>query len=97
MDQSSKVNPSFRPGDSSETKDESRQVDPRRGLPSVDRLAREMTRHAPDLPDWSLREAARQAVAEARERISRGEALRSISPLGLFTWPRPWTGPVPPG
>jgi len=73
MDQSSKVNPSFRPENSSETKDESRQVDPRRGLPGVDRLAREMARHAPDLPEWSLREGARQAVAEARERISRGE------------------------
>jgi L-seryl-tRNA(Ser) seleniumtransferase len=79
MDQSSKVNPSFHPDDPRQTKDESRQADPRRGLPSVDRLAREMTRHSPDLPDWSLREGARQAVAEARESITRGED----SPLDL--------------
>jgi len=73
MDQSSKVNPSFRADGPGETKDQSKPVDPRRGLPAVDRLAREMTRHSPDLPDWSLREGARQAVDEARGRITRGE------------------------
>ena len=73
MDQSSKVNPSFRADDPGETTDQSKQADPRRGLPGVDRLAREMARHSPDLPDWSLREGARQAVDEARERITRGE------------------------
>ena len=73
MDQSSKVNPSFRADDSSVKKDDSKQADPRRGLPGVDRLVREMTGQAPDLPGWSLREGARQAVAEARERITRGD------------------------
>jgi L-seryl-tRNA(Ser) seleniumtransferase len=79
MDKSSKVNPSFRADDPGEGKE--KQADPRRGLPGVDRLAREMTRHSPDLPDWSLREGARQAVDEARERITRGEN----PPLDLTT------------
>jgi L-seryl-tRNA(Ser) seleniumtransferase len=74
MDRSSKVNPSFRPADPGGARDEAKQADPRRGLPSVDRLAREMNRHSPDLPGWSLREGARQVVNESRERISRGEA-----------------------
>jgi L-seryl-tRNA(Ser) seleniumtransferase len=73
MDQSSKVNPSFRAGDPGGATEQSKQADPRRGLPGVDRLTREMTRHAPDLPDWSLREGARQAVDEARKQITRGE------------------------
>jgi len=73
MDQSSKVNPSFRTDDPGEAKDQSKQADPRRGLPGVDRLVREMNLQAPDLPDWSLREGARQAVDEAREQITRGE------------------------
>jgi len=79
MDKSSKVNPSFRADDPGEGKE--KQADPRRGLPGVDRLAREMTRHSPDLPGWSLREGARQAVDEARERITRGEN----PPLDLTT------------
>jgi L-seryl-tRNA(Ser) seleniumtransferase len=73
MDQSSKVNPSSGPAGSGDGKDESMQSDPRRNLPGVDRLAREMARRSPDLPDWSLREGARQAVGEARERITRGD------------------------
>ncbi len=49
------------------------QPDPRRKLPGVDRLAAEMARQSPQLPEWCLREAARQAVDEARERITRGD------------------------
>jgi L-seryl-tRNA(Ser) seleniumtransferase len=73
MDQSSKVNPSSQPGGRGDGKEKSGPTDPRRNLPGVDRLAREMARHAPDRPDWCLREGARQAVAEARERITRGD------------------------
>ena len=40
--------------------------DPRRQLPSVDRLVRELAKQSPELPDWAKREAARQAVDEAR-------------------------------
>lgn len=46
--------------------------DPRRNLPSVDRLIQEMGERSPGLPDWARRVAAREAVEEARERISRG-------------------------
>jgi L-seryl-tRNA(Ser) seleniumtransferase len=73
MDQSSEVKHSSRPERCEDGKNGSEAADPRRGLPGVDRLAREMARHAPDLPDWTLREGARQAVAEAREAITRGE------------------------
>jgi L-seryl-tRNA(Ser) seleniumtransferase len=81
MDQSSEVKRSSRSAQHGDGKSGSTQADPRRGLPGVDRLAREMARHAPDLPDWSLREGARQAVAEAREAITRGEdpALEPIA------------------
>ena len=71
MDQSSKVKPAVRPTAPGEG--ESTQADPRRSLPGVDRLIREIARHCPDLPDWSLREGARRAVAEARERMTRGD------------------------
>jgi L-seryl-tRNA(Ser) seleniumtransferase len=73
MDRSTKVNPSSGPSGGDDGEGRSRQADPRRSLPGVDRLARELARHSPELPDWSLREAARQAVAEARERITQGE------------------------
>jgi L-seryl-tRNA(Ser) seleniumtransferase len=75
MDQSSKVKPSLRPNarGTGEGKSESAQADPRRSLPGVDRLVQEIARQTPDLPDWSLREGARRAVAEARERMTRGD------------------------
>ena len=40
--------------------------DPRRALPSVDRLSRETRVRQPELPDWAVTEAARRCVAEAR-------------------------------
>ena len=46
--------------------------DPRRALPSVDRLIREVARQRPEHPDWVVREACRQAVAEARASVEAG-------------------------
>ena len=74
MDQSSEVKHSSRSAQRDDGKSGSEQADPRRGLPGVDRLAREMAGQAPDLPDWSLRDGARQAVAEARTAVSRVDA-----------------------
>ena len=47
--------------------------DPRRSLPSVDRLIREVASAAPELGDWAIRLAARASVDEARAVMSRGE------------------------
>jgi L-seryl-tRNA(Ser) seleniumtransferase len=49
-------------------------TDPRRNLPSVDRLIRKVATEAPELADWAIRRAARDAVLETREEISRGES-----------------------
>jgi len=46
--------------------------DPRRDLPSVDRLVRKLDALLPDLPSWVLREAARRAVAGARGALEAG-------------------------
>jgi L-seryl-tRNA(Ser) seleniumtransferase len=43
--------------------------DPRRSLPSVDRLARDLTVRAPGLAGWAAIEGARQAVDAARLRL----------------------------
>jgi L-seryl-tRNA(Ser) seleniumtransferase len=48
--------------------------DPRRGLPSVDRLLRELRGEHPELADWALAEAARRELAEAREALGAGGA-----------------------
>jgi L-seryl-tRNA(Ser) seleniumtransferase len=57
-------------------------ADPRRGLPSVDRLAREIAPEgdATALPAWAAREGARQAIAEARHALAEGSA--SLAGLG---------------
>ncbi len=44
--------------------------DPRRSLPSSDRLARALREAAPELPDWVVRAAARRVLAEARARLA---------------------------
>ncbi|MBW2272232.1 MAG: L-seryl-tRNA(Sec) selenium transferase [Deltaproteobacteria bacterium] len=44
--------------------------DPRRKLPSVDRLSRQVRDSYPDLPEWAATAASRGVVAEMRERIS---------------------------
>jgi L-seryl-tRNA(Ser) seleniumtransferase len=48
-------------------------TDPRRILPSVDRLLREMTSVASDLPLWAAQNAARTALERVRDQISQGE------------------------
>ncbi len=44
--------------------------DPRRVLPSVDRLSRQLRGQRPDLPRWAVTEGARRVVAEARARLA---------------------------
>jgi len=48
--------------------------DPRRGLPSVDRLVRRLEASRPDLPGWALREGARRALEAARRDLATGAA-----------------------
>jgi len=68
--------------------DSSAQVktDPRRALPSVERIVREIGADHPNLPVWALQAAARGALNEARERFSTaGESseVRLPSPVEL--------------
>lgn len=44
--------------------------DPRRGLPSVDRLIGEITQAEPDLPLWAVQAAAREVIDAVRQEIS---------------------------
>lgn len=44
--------------------------DPRRRLPSVDRLIREVASQAPEFAEWAIRRAARAAIEDARAGIS---------------------------
>lgn len=48
--------------------------DPRRILPSVDRLIRIVNGIAPDLPEWTIRHAVRAELEAAREEIARGDS-----------------------
>ncbi len=48
--------------------------DPRRSLPSVDRLVAELERRAPDAPRWALLAVARDQLREARDQIARDGA-----------------------
>jgi L-seryl-tRNA(Ser) seleniumtransferase len=57
-------------------------TDPRRILPSVDRLAREISRVAPELPAWAALTAAKTALEAARDSISQGESI----PEGNEEW-----------
>jgi len=56
--------------------------DPRRELPSVDRLVRALAVALGDLPAWTLREAARRALAEARSAIAAGRAPGDVEAAG---------------
>ena len=47
--------------------------DPRRSLPSVDRLTRHVLKQNIGLPEWSVAQAAREAIEALRDRISQGE------------------------
>ncbi len=64
-------------------KDEEGQVkrDPRRGLPAVDRLGRELARRFPELPAWARNEGARRAVGAAREAVARGATAPDLGRL----------------
>ena len=53
--------------------------DPRRGLPSVDRLARELGALHPDLPAWIHSEAARETLEAERARLA--DPSRSAPPV----------------
>ncbi|MEE3330680.1 MAG: L-seryl-tRNA(Sec) selenium transferase [Myxococcota bacterium] len=66
MDPRSPVNPEEHP-------DETEHRDARRALPSVDRLARQVTGMAGDLPGWAARAGAREAVAAARAEMARSD------------------------
>ncbi len=46
--------------------------DPRRALPSVDRLMRELAERHPEWAEWLRREASRQAIADARAALETG-------------------------
>ena len=54
--------------------------DPRRSLPSVDRLIRRMAAEHPDLPLWAVKQGAREVLG--RVRSGGGAALESVSPGG---------------
>jgi len=55
--------------------------DPRRDLPSVDRLAADLRTGAPEIPVWAAIEGARSAIAAVRDRFS------SLAPGGAFELP----------
>ena len=52
--------------------------DPRRSLPSVDRLLRDLAKAAPETPRWALREGARAALDAARARVAAGEEAGDV-------------------
>jgi L-seryl-tRNA(Ser) seleniumtransferase len=48
-------------------------TDPRRALPSVERIVRELAAEDPELPVWALQAAAREVLNAARERFASAE------------------------
>ena len=56
--------------------------DPRRELPSVDRMVAELQSVLTDVPRWAILEAARRVLAEARAQPQSGEASKQGDPLG---------------
>ena len=59
--------------------------DPRRGLPSVDRLSRALTLQHPEIPRWAAIEGARRAVESARADFAKADEkdrIRDESPEG---------------
>jgi L-seryl-tRNA(Ser) seleniumtransferase len=46
-------------------------VDPRRSLPSVTQLAKELAASVPEVPGWAATEAARRVLGQAREALDR--------------------------
>lgn len=61
-------------------------TDPRRGLPSVDRLVQAVAAAAPGLPLWALRAAARARLGALREEGSAALAKRSDGPEGAASF-----------
>ncbi len=63
--------------------------DPRRNLPSVDRLIHDAKIESPNLADWALLSASRDVIQQARDGISRGdrsgESLSMAALVGLAT------------
>ncbi len=57
--------------------------DPRRALPSVDRLVRELCGIRPDLPAWAVHGAARETLDAARGRLSPRDNGSSVEPLTM--------------
>ncbi|MFK7898903.1 MAG: L-seryl-tRNA(Sec) selenium transferase [Myxococcota bacterium] len=55
--------------------------DPRRVLPSVDRLMREVCAIQPELPEWSVRRCAKALLAEVRAGFSQGDNADSSKPI----------------
>ena len=53
--------------------------DPRRQLPSIDRLTRDLGARLPDVAEWAIREASRQAVASARAKVEAGDLPGDIA------------------
>jgi L-seryl-tRNA(Ser) seleniumtransferase len=69
-------------------------ADPRRGLPSVDRLLRVLEARGTGLPVWALREGARRALAAARSALEGGRPpgdpeAAAVALAGELARPRP--------
>lgn len=64
--------------------------DPRRHLPSVDKLCREVVRECPELPEWAVVAASRLILRLAREEVeaamSRGESGDELRALAETNW-----------
>jgi len=54
-------------------------LDPRRGLPQVDALGRELRASHPELVEWAVRHACRRAIAEARRAAEAGEEIGDVT------------------
>ncbi len=65
-------------------------TDPRRGLPSVDRLCQAVATAAPDLPPWAIRSAARTLLQTLRE----GTTVEIDRPAGHHSIPQDWVAGV---
>jgi L-seryl-tRNA(Ser) seleniumtransferase len=62
-------------------------TDPRRGLPSVDRLSQAVAAAAPELPLWAIRSAARKALQALREDTAGASAVSDLdAPAGLASF-----------
>lgn len=57
--------------------------DPRRSLPSVDRLIRDVSAAAPEVPEWAVRRASRGALEGLRDAIALGDSGFAATPSEL--------------